>query len=282
MTEELYEHAYTKEAHFSFGKNWQQFLGKVTPEKIDGAKRSLTTFLQGNPIRGKTFIDIGCGSGLFSLAAVLNGAANVVSVDVDEFSLKCAQYLKEKFAPQASWNIVKGSALDERFLSTLGQYDIVYSWGVLHHTGDMYRALNNVIRLVRPSGLLFLAIYNKFRRSDGLLQSLLVGTSDFWLRVKRLYNTGGLLKKKMIIAFYYMYVILLSILSLKNPFQKKNVLRRGMDFHTNVLDWLGGYPYEFATSDELIIFFAQKGLYCVNIQSAKTLECHQVLFQRFA
>lgn len=281
IMKELYENTYEKKDHFSFGKNWQQFLKKVTPERIEEAKKSLSDFLGEETIKDKTFIDIGCGSGLFSLAAVLLGSKNVVSIDIDDFSLECATYLKKEFAPQASWNIIKSSALDEKLLLSLGQFDIVYSWGVLHHTGDMYRAFNNAMSLVRPSGLLFLAIYNKFSISDGIMQSIFVGTSNFWLKIKYLYNKGGFSTKKIIIVLYYIYYLLISILTLNNPFKRNKKLRRAMDFHINVIDWLGGYPYEYATSDELIKYFAKSGFFCVNIQSARTLGCHQILFRRF-
>lgn len=280
MTAHVYEDHYKEKHHFSFGQNWQSFLKKLTPERLAEAKKSLQQFLGQNSLKGKTFVDIGCGSGLFSLAAVQLGAERVVSVDVDDFSVECARYLKEQYAPHAKWDIKKGSALDKAFMASLGHFDVVYSWGVLHHTGDMARALEHVSHLVKPSGLLFLAIYNKFTRKDGLIPVLLVGSSDFWLRVKRRYNTGGFLTKKLLVAAYYLYHGVSALFMLKNPFNVSKTSRRGMAFHTNVLDWLGGYPYEYATADELIYFFSERGLYCVRLDSAKTLACHQILFKR--
>lgn len=281
MTSHVYEDHYKEKRHFSFGQNWQNFLKKFTPERLEEAKKSLQQFLEQKNLKGKSFVDIGCGSGLFSLAAVELGAEHVVSVDVDDFSVECAHYLKEQYAPHAKWNIKKGSALDKAFMASLGHFDVVYSWGVLHHTGDMARALDHVSYLVKPSGLLFLAIYNKFTRKDGLIPILLVGSSDFWLRVKRLYNTGGILTQKILVVLYYLYYGVSSICMLKNPFNVSKTSRRGMSFHTNVLDWLGGYPYEYATIDELIRYFSERGLYCLHTESAKTLACHQILFKRF-
>ena len=96
--------------------------------------------------------------------------ATVHSFDYDPESVACTEQLKQRNDPtDIAWTIEPGSVLDPDYLRTLGSWDIVYSWGVLHHTGAMWEALGNVAPLVKPSGLLFISIYNDLRRSSGLL-----------------------------------------------------------------------------------------------------------------
>src|SRR5579863_6772909 len=144
---------------FAFGENWQRFLGILDADRIGRAEESLRGMLQISDLAGQSFLDIGCGSGLFSLAARRMGA-RVYSFDYDPQSVACARELRQRYFPQDSdWNINEGSALDAAYLSGLGRFDVVYSWGVLHHTGAMWSALDNAARLVAPRGKLFIAIY---------------------------------------------------------------------------------------------------------------------------
>ncbi len=162
---------------FEFGKNWAWFLQTLNDEKIDEAVASLQKMLETQSLAGRTFLDIGSGSGLFSLAARRMGA-RVHSFDYDPQSVECTAELKRLYFPaDRSWTVEPGSALDVDYLKSLGQFDIVYSWGVLHHTGDMWKALDNAASLVAPGGKLFISIYND------------QGTaSRRWTKVKKLYN----------------------------------------------------------------------------------------------
>lgn len=275
MKKEIYEDIYKKSNHFGFGKNWQNFLKSLDNEKIEEAKKSMVEFLGGeNNIKGKTFIDIGCGSGLFSYAAFKLGAKKVVSVDVDEFSVACAKYLKEKEKNPDNWEIKQGSALDENFIKSLGQFDIVYSWGVLHHTGNMYKALENIIILLGKQGYLYIAIYNKF------IFSWRGGTSRTWLKIKKLYNNVNLIGKKIIESIFIFYCITILLLRFHNPISyiKKYRNNRGMNWYHDIVDWLGGYPYEFAGPEEIINFFGAKGYYCKKLFFRNGTGCNEFLF----
>jgi 2-polyprenyl-6-hydroxyphenyl methylase/3-demethylubiquinone-9 3-methyltransferase len=269
---ELYENIY--QDNFSFGRNWRSFLKLLTEERLTNARNSLTEFTGLDSFAGKTFIDVGCGSAIFSLSACQLGADKVVSVDVDRSSVRCAEFLKEKYAIDDSrWEIIPGSALDPDFIGSLGQFDIVYSWGVLHHSGDMWRALQNVSRMTRPGGLFYTAIYNHKKTFP---------TSEDWLKVKRFYSgRGALVRRPMEVAFIMALTGSL-ICRRKNPirhiFGYKN--RRGMSFYRDVVDWLGGYPYEFASVEEITSSQEKLGFETCRVAAAPTTGCSQFLFRK--
>lgn len=276
MKRELYEHTYQGDRHFSFGQNWSEYVRLITPERIDIAKQSLVDFLGGeDKIRGKTFIDIGCGSGLFSLAAYLLGAKQVLSIDVDDASVACATLLRKREGNPARWQITQGSILDADFLQTIARHEIVYSWGVLHHTGDMYRAIEAAASLVAPAGVFYLAIYNQ-------CGSLMHGTSAFWLRVKRFYNHSGSFAKWLLYGLYANYLFLGLLLTGRNParYIRNYQSARGMSWRHDILDWLGGYPYESATPEQLIHFVGSRNLACSKLLYRNTIGCNEYLFIR--
>ncbi len=134
---------------FEFGRNWSLFLKTLNEERISRAEQSLKEMLGTDSLQGKTFLDAGSGSGLFSLAARRLGA-RVHSLDYDPFSVSSTAELRRRYSDPTLWTVEQASVLDEDHMNGLGQFDIVYSWGVLHHTGSMWSALENVSRLVKP------------------------------------------------------------------------------------------------------------------------------------
>jgi 2-polyprenyl-6-hydroxyphenyl methylase/3-demethylubiquinone-9 3-methyltransferase len=244
---------------FEFGKNWQHFLSVLNDERIVEAEKSLKQMLKVEDLQGQSFLDIGSGSGLFSLAAHRLGA-KVHSFDYDPQSVACTQELKQRYFPNdSSWTIEQGSVLDRNYLKSLGQFDIVYSWGVLHHTGAMWQALENVSLPVARGSQLFIAIYN----DQG-------ARSKFWRRVKQLY-CSGLLGKSLVIFVFIPYFFLRGlakdILTGRNPVARYDEYKksRGMSLTHDWYDWLGGYPFEVATTEEIFSFYQNKGFVLKNL-----------------
>ena len=144
MTEQIDEND-----KFAFGRNWANFLDTVDQQKVASAQQSLRRLLHVNDLESKSFLDAGSGSGLFSLAAHSLGA-NVISFDADPESVTCTLQLQSNVADTERWTVQSGSLLDADFLATLPQSDVVYCWGVAHHTGDMWRAIENLTPMVAP------------------------------------------------------------------------------------------------------------------------------------
>lgn len=246
---------FSKEA-FSFGLNWQNFLNKLTDERLKIAEASLLEFMGMSDLQGRSFLDVGCGSGLFSYAAFNLGASQVVSFDVDPFSVKCCRHMHSLADNPPNWEIFQGSILDKGFIGRLGAFDVVYSWGVLHHTGKMWDALGNTAELVKSNGHLYIALYNKILARNGSAHWV----HSFWLKVKRAYNrhpTFGIYVLEPLAMSAYIAMLLARW---ENPIShiKNYKSHRGMTWRTDATDWVGGYPYEFATVEEVFKFFKER------------------------
>lgn len=237
---------------FDFGANWERFLGVLDDSRIAEALLSLQTMLGRERLDSLTFLDAGCGSGLFSLAAHRLGAT-VHSFDFDPKSVACTRELKRRFSSgTVPWIVEEGSVLDPTYLSGLKTYDIVYSWGVLHHTGSMWRAIENVIRHVAPGGQLFIAIYN----DQG-------GRSHRWHVLKGLYNKYTAARPFLLLytlvrtwtITFVRDVLRGKPLSSWNGYKKS----RGMSAWHDVKDWIGGYPFEVAKPEDIFDFCRQRG-----------------------
>lgn len=233
-----------------FGKNWKQFLDEnYSAARLLEAEKSLKSLFGENGLTGKTFLDIGCGSGLFSLAAWRLGAAQITSIDVDRDSVECCRQLANQADKKDSreWNIVHGSILDQAFINGLPKCDVVYSWGVLHHTGNMYQAIENAGKLVSPGGMFMIGIYNW----QGGRQGTVV-----WQKLKKWYCAAPRWQSRLWEWSYIAWKVLYMVLVLRNPIThiQDYQQNRGMSWFRDVSDWLGGYPYEAATPEEILDF----------------------------
>jgi len=241
---------------FEFGRNWANFLKSVDDSRIEAAVASLCSRLGEDRLDGLTFLDAGSGSGLFSLAARMLGA-RVHSFDYDPRSVACTEELKRRFLPgDDGWNIELGSVLDRAYVDSLGHFDITYSWGVLHHTGSMWEALDKVCGTVALEGRLFIALYN----DQG-------GQSGRWLMLKKFYNQIGPQFQRLMVLelflFFHVRSAAISLVRRQNPLVQLDWRRptpeRGMSQWYDTVDWAGGFPFEVAKPEQVFEFCVSRG-----------------------
>jgi 2-polyprenyl-6-hydroxyphenyl methylase/3-demethylubiquinone-9 3-methyltransferase len=235
-------------AHFRFGSNWADFARSITEERIARAISSLSALSSPRHFEGRDVLDIGSGSGLSAVAALRLGARHVTAIDIDPESVETSRAVLTRFAPVGTFTVRQASVFDLNPEDESG-FDVVYSWGVLHHTGDLSGALDIAAKLVRPNGFLVLALYRR------------TAIDGFWQAEKRLYAHGPLWAQAAMRAMFKTAFVSGLLVTGRNPIQyvRDYQVQRGMSWSHDVHDWLGGYPYESIETAELTAALSTRG-----------------------
>lgn len=254
---------------FAFGKNWQNFLGDLNPARIEGARADLVKWLGTDSLQGASILDIGCGSGVHSYCMHQMGAARVVSFDYDANSVEATRSLHQAAGAPLSWTVQQASVLDTDFVRSLGTFELVYSWGVLHHTGQMWQAIANAATCVTPGGYLFIAIYAKGPQYPE------------HLALKQRYHAASVSGKRKMEFDWILNQYNHRVRQGLNPEGWWNQgLERGMDPYVDLVDWLGGLPYEVATLEELGEFLGALNIEIIKQHREPEGGCHILIAQR--
>lgn len=252
---------------FNFGLNWLEYSAKALDQtRLKQAIVDLDSLVGAHNIKDKTFLDLGCGSGIHSIAAAELGAKKVYGVDISAESILSSKENLHRF-PTAQPVTFKQASLLDMTSRKEGKFDVVYSWGVLHHTGNMNKAISVASELVADKGFLILAIYNRHWSSLG------------WWYIKKIYNNSPKVIQQLLVQLFAGVIALAKfIVTGKNPFLKK---RRGMTFYYDVIDWLGGFPYEYASKEELISLVEPQGFILKKFIPAQVpTGCHEYVFRK--
>ena len=228
-----------QKTHFAFGENWSHYAKGIDEAKIRQAMDDLRRLAGKERLDGKRFLDIGCGSGLHALAAIRLGAAPVIAVDIDPMSVATTRQVLQRFAPEGHFEVLEASVFDLP-ASGLPKADIVYSWGVLHHTGDLRHAIASAAEMVDEHGSLLLALYRK------------TPFCGVWRLIKRFYSSARPSIQRLIFAVYRVLLMLLVTVSGRrwSEYRESYRKQRGMELDIDIHDWLGGFPYESVSADE--------------------------------
>ncbi|MBS0534444.1 MAG: class I SAM-dependent methyltransferase [Proteobacteria bacterium] len=262
-------------AHFTFGENWSHYAATIDEARLAEAEKGLVRLLGEEPLAGKSLLDIGCGSGVHDVAALRLGAARVVAIDIDPVSVSTARSVATRHAPGRDIEVKELSVFDLA-PETFGTFDIVYSWGVLHHTGAMIEAVGKAAQVVKPGGLFVFALYHR------------TALCGLWRVEKRWYTNAS---ERMQRAARLIYIGLLRLrfkLSGRDfgAYVANYKSSRGMNFGHDVHDWMGGYPYESILAPEVETLMVQLGFEHVrSFTSPKTLGffgsgCDEYVYRR--
>ena len=261
---------------FGFGDNWLQFVELVDQDRVRQAESSLADWLGADTLKGARFLDAGCGSGLFSLAAYRLGA-RVHSFDYDPASVRATGILRDQAAEGNRWSLEEGSVLDEGYMRELGQFDVVYSWGVLHHTGAMWEALSNACEAVSDQGRLYIALYNDMGKQ-----------TRRWHAIKKAYCSLPRFLQPSFAALTVAPAELKELIKSVVRLRPRDYIRewtdygqrRGMSKWRDIIDWVGGYPYEAASVPEVVSFCQERGFEPLDVRPTNGLGCNEFLFRR--
>jgi SAM-dependent methyltransferase len=248
---------------FEFGRNWTGFVRRnLSDERVAIARSHILQFIKRDTLKGLDFLDIGSGSGIHSAAAASAGARQIYSFDYDPNSVAATKLVRERVGNPGNWKATRGDVLDDSFISSLGKWNFVYSWGVLHHTGDVWRALDNASKTVAEGGFLYIALYSADVCPD----------PEYWLAVKREYNLASSAKKcRMVLSYVWNHMMDRRIRAFPEFILRiiRYRMSRGMSMFVDIRDWLGGWPMEFTWDRDVITFLEKRGFSLTNIKTGE-------------
>jgi len=250
---------------FTFGENWLRYSRLIDEPRIEEAMRSIQQLLGRPSLEQWSVLDVGSGSGLFAIACVRLGARRVLAIDRDENSVAAARQNVTRFLT-ADGSIRVDARCDDILEPHIGpeRFDVVYAWGSLHHTGAMWRAIENASNFCRRDGYFVLAIYNR------------TWSSPWWLRIKHLYHNAPQPFRGLMVAVLTTARALARAAQLKDPF----ATGRGMNVRYDAIDWLGGLPYECATAQEVTAFMRSHRFTVERQVLTRRLGCNEFVFKQ--
>jgi 2-polyprenyl-6-hydroxyphenyl methylase/3-demethylubiquinone-9 3-methyltransferase len=260
---------------FGFGKNWRNFISRgFSMERLNAAKKHLLDFVGRESLAGLDFLDMGCGSGIHSMAALRSGARRIHSFDYDPDSVAATRELWQKAGYPEHWTIEQGDVLDADYISKLGKWNFVYSWGVLHHTGAVWQALRNAQTAVTDGGMFYIALYS----SDVDSQP----SREFWIEIKKEYNRVSPLTRHIMVWWYVWRFILDQKFTNFPKFIGRLAsykFQRGMSLLTDIRDWIGGWPMEFVPDQAVVdLLEGECGFELINVATGHA--CSEFLLRR--
>jgi 2-polyprenyl-3-methyl-5-hydroxy-6-metoxy-1,4-benzoquinol methylase len=220
------EEKITKEVSEFYDVVWTKYL-----PKIEEQKNFLIKHIGLENIKGKTILDAGCGTGVAAVCFKLLGAKEVYGIDISEGALETARKLARQNKVKVTFT--KDNLLD---LKLKKKFDVIHSFGVLHHTADCRKSFDNLVKMLNPKGKFYIALYLKTPLTflqQGARKFLRLFPKSFWIKI------AGMIKKLM---------------------SGKKKTKRGFDGEGDMLDWFF-VPYRtHHTPKEVSGWFKEHGM----------------------
>jgi len=122
----------------------------------EGDRRPFSRYVPFDRLAGKDVLEVGCGSGI-AVQLFAEAGARVTAVDLTPWAVDTTRARLAAF--DLDGEVVEADGENLPFPDA--SFDVVFSWGVIHHTTNMDRALSELVRVLRPTGSLILMLYHR-------------------------------------------------------------------------------------------------------------------------